>query len=529
MTAISAEAPTVDAALARPAGTLVDRLLRRASVGRDAEKLTTCAPFDGRPLVELPLSRVDDVDAAVSRLRRGQPTWAGRPLAERCRIMLRFHDLVLARRGEVLDLVQYETGKARKDAMEEVLDVLLASRHYARDARRLLRPRRHRGVFPAAVGVTQLQHPKGLVGVLSPWNYPLTLAVSDLIPALVAGNAVILKPDVQTSLTALWAVDLLVEAGVPSDVVAVVTGEGPVVGPLVIDRVDYVMFTGSTRVGREVAARCGQRLIGCSLELGGKNAMIVRADADVDRASEIAVRACFSNSGQLCISMERLYVHRDVYEPFVEAFVARVAAMTLRPGVGWGADMGSLISARQLERVLGHIDDAVTRGATVLVGGRPRPDLGPFYVEPTVLSGVTDDMILCDEETFGPVVALYAVDSDDDAVERANDTAYGLNAAVLTRDRAQGRTIAARLHAGTVNVNEAYGAAWGSHRAPMGGMGDSGLGRRHGDEGLLKYTESQTIATQRLLGFGPPFGWTDERWGETIATAFGLMKRLGLK
>jgi acyl-CoA reductase-like NAD-dependent aldehyde dehydrogenase len=203
--------------------------------------------------------------------------------------------------------------------------------------------------------------------------------------------------------------------------------------------------------------------------------------------------------------------------------------MRLEPGTRWGADMGSLISARQRDRVLAHVDDAVSRGATVLAGGRARPDVGPFYVEPTVLAGVTEDMILCDEETFGPVVAVYPVASDEEAIRLANDTAYGLNAAVVTRDRAQGRTIARRLHAGTVNVNEGYAPAWGSIRAPVGGMGDSGLGRRHGDEGLLKYTESQTIATQRFLGFGPPFGWTDERWGETVAGALGLMKRMGLK
>ncbi len=520
---------TMASAATRLPDSMVDRLLARASVAPDAEHLSVVAPFDGQLLVSLPLSDEHDVESAVGALRRGQVAWAQRPLRERCAIMLRFHDLVLARRAEILDIVQWETGKARKDAMEEVLDVLITARHYARDARRLLRPRRHVGAFPLAVGVVQLQHPKGIVGVLSPWNYPLSLAASDVIPALVAGNAVLLKPDVQTTLTALWAVDLMIAAGVPEDVIRVVPGEGPVVGPMVIDRADYVMFTGSTRVGREVAARCGTRLVGCSLELGGKNAMIVRADADPDQAAEIAVRACFSNSGQLCISMERLYVHRDVHDRFVEAFVRRVQGMRLQPGVAWGADMGSLISARQLDRVLAHIDDAVARGAVVLTGGRARPDIGPFYVEPTVLAGVTEDMVLCDEETFGPVVAIYPVSSDEEAIRLANDTAYGLNAAVVTADPRQGRTIAARLHAGTVNVNEGYAPAWGSIRAPMGGMGDSGLGRRHGDEGLLKYTESQTIATQRMLGFGPQFGWSDERWGETVAAALGLMKKLGLK
>jgi len=513
---------TLDAAL-------VDRLLGRLAVSSGAATFPVIAPFTGSVLFDLPLAGEADVDAAIADLRRGQRAWAARPLAERSAIMLRFHDLVLAERETGLDIAQWETGKARRDAMEELVDIALTARHYSRDAKRLLKPRRHRGVFPLAVGVVQLQHPKGVVGVLSPWNYPLTLAGSDALPALIAGNAVLLKPDVQTTLTAAWVIDLMIRAGLPEDVIRVVPGEGPVVGPMVIDRVDYVMFTGSTRVGREVAARCGERLIGCSLELGGKNAMIVRADADPDRAAQIAVRACFANSGQLCISMERLYVHEAVFDSFLAAFTERVRAMTMSATVGWGADMGSLIAQRQVDRVQSHVEDAVIRGAHVVTGGKPRPDVGPFFFEPTVLTGVTEDMIVCDEETFGPVVAVYPVSSDEQAIEAANDSPYGLNAVIVTRDSRAGRTIGRQVHAGTVNVNEAFGPSWGSTRAPMGGMGDSGLGRRHGDEGLLKYTESQTIATQRFLGFDPQFGWSDERWLNTLAGALSVMKKAGLK
>jgi len=507
----------------------VDRLLGTLAVESGGARVAVLAPFTGDHAYDLPVASEADVDAAVARLRRGQRSWAERSVRERAAIMLRFHDLAMERRAEGLDIVQWETGKARRDAMEELLDACITARHYARDAARLLRPRRHRGVFPGAVGITQYQVPKGVVGFLAPWNYPLTLAVSDAIPALIAGNAALVKPDVQTTLSALWAIDLLHEAGVPDDVITVVPGDGPVVGPMVIDRVDYVMFTGSTRVGREVAARCGERLIGCSLELGGKNAMVVRADADVERAAEIAVRGCFSNSGQLCISMERIYVHDTVYDAFAAAFAERTRRLEPASGIGWAGQMGSLISARQLDRVRQHVDDAVKRGARVLAGGEAVPQAGPFHFAPTVLEGVTEDMILCDEETFGPVVALYRVHSDEEAIRLANATPYGLNAAVVTRDRRQGRTVARRLHAGTVNVNEAYGPSWGSTRAPMGGMGDSGLGRRHGDEGLLKYTESQTVAVQRVLGFGAPAGWTDERWMETMAGGLALVKKLGLK
>jgi succinate-semialdehyde dehydrogenase/glutarate-semialdehyde dehydrogenase len=475
------------------------------------------------------LSRESDVDAAYASARRAQPAWADLSVRERCRIVLRFHDLVLAHRDEALDILQWENGKARRDAVEEVVDVAITARHYARNSAKLLRPRHRRGAVPGAVGVLELRHPKGVVGVIAPWNYPLTLAVSDAIPALIAGNAVVLKPDLQTSLIALWAVDLLRQAGLPRDVMQVVIGDGPDLGPLVIDRSDYVMFTGSTRVGREVAQRCGERLIGCSLELGGKNAMIVRADARVDRAAEIATRACFANSGQLCVSMERAYIQDAVYDEFVAAFVSHTTGLMLKSGIGWGADVGSLISARQRDRVMAYIDDAVARGARVLAGGRPRPDIGPYFVEPTILDRVVPGMALCAEETFGPVVALQRVASDDEAVELANDTAYGLHSVILTRDAAAGRRLAARLRVGTVSINEAHGPAWGSTRAPMGGVGDSGLGRRHGEEGLLKYTESQAIATQRILGFSAPSGVSDERWGGLLTGAIGLMKRLGLK
>lgn len=508
---------------------LVDRLLAHATVSAGAARHTVLAPFTGKRLYDLPLSSDGDLDAAMLTLRQGQRAWAARPLAERARIMLRFHDLVLEHRNEGLDIVQWETGKARRDAMMELLDVCLNARHYARDARRLLSPRRHRGIFPLAVGVVQYQVPKGVVGVLTPWNYPLTLAASDSIPALMAGNAVLLKPDLQTTLTALWLVGLMIRAGVPESAVRVVTGDGPEIGPKVIDRVDYVMYTGSTRAGREVAARCGERLIGCSLELGGKNAMIVREDAPIAKAAEIAERACFSNAGQLCISMERIYVHEAVADEFTAAFVERVRAMRMVAEVGWGAEMGSLTFARQRDRTLAHIADAVAKGATVLTGGNARPEIGPFFVEPTVLAGVTDDMDVCADETFGPVVAIYPVASDEEAVARANDTEYGLNAAVVTRDLAEGQAMARRLRSGTVNINEGYGPSWGSTRAPMGGMNASGLGRRHGDEGLLKYTDSQTVATQRFLGFGRQFGLDDEQWLDLMRVTFSAFKAIGMK
>jgi succinate-semialdehyde dehydrogenase / glutarate-semialdehyde dehydrogenase len=377
--------------------------------------------------------------------------------------------------------------------------------------------------------VTELRHPKGVVGIVSPWNYPLSLGAGDTIPALAAGNAVVQKPDSQTALTALWALDLMHEAGLPRDVWQIVVGDPATIGPPLIAHADYLMFTGSTAAGRQIGKQAAERLVGCSLELGGKNAMIVLDDADLDRAAEGAVRACFSSSGQLCISIERLYVHDACHEEFVRRFVGRVEAMRLGPAFDYSCDMGSLTSRKQLDAVTRHVDDARTKGATVLAGGNPRPDLGPLFFEPTVLSGVTVDMACHDAETFGPVVSVYRYEDVDEVVARANDTPYGLNASVWTTNGARGRAVAAQLHAGTVNVNEAFAAAYGSIDAPMGGMGDSGLGRRHGSEGLLKFTEPQTIAHQRLLGFTPPPGMSDSAWVAAMNLALKAMRRAGMK
>ncbi|MEV4872920.1 succinic semialdehyde dehydrogenase [Streptomyces syringium] len=486
-------------------------------------------PFTGQKLADLPESSPQDVAVAFDRAREAQRRWAAVPVRQRAAVLLRFHDLVLARQAEVLDLIQLETGKARLHAHEEVQAVAIAARHYGRKAPAYLRPKGHTGVVPAFTKVTELRQPRGVIGQIAPWNYPLELSVGDALPAFVAGNAVVMKPDTETALTALWARELLIEAGLPADVWQIVLGEGPVVGPAVVAHADYVSFTGSTRTGREVAQGAAARLVGCSLELGGKNAMLVLRDADVEKAAAGAIRGCFSSAGQLCISIERLYVHESVADDFVRRFVARTKAMRLGTGLAYGADMGSLVSGRQLETVTRHVEEAVAKGATVLAGGRPRPDIGPLFYEPTVLEGIEAPMAICAEETFGPVVSLYRFRDEDEAVARANDTPYGLNASVWTRDGRRGRAVAARLRAGTVNVNEAYAAAYGSAQSPMGGMGDSGLGRRHGSEGILKYTEVQTVAQQRILPLAPAFGLDDEQYAALMSRGLRAMKALRLR
>jgi len=486
----------------RPA--LPPGLLDLATATGGEDPLPVEEPATGTRLAEIPACSEGAVELAVERARDAQRAWSEVPPDERAEVVERFHDLLLDRRSELLDVVQLETGKARRHAYQEVLSAAGTARHYAVRAERYLEPERRKGAFPLLTRADVYHDPKGVVGLIAPWNYPFELVVSDAVPALLAGNTVVCKPAEQTTHVALYAKRLLQEAGLPGDVFQLVPGEGPEVGPPLIERVDHVGFTGSTEVGRTVAALAGEHLTSCSLELGGKNPAIVRADADLERAVDGLVRGSFDNAGQTCIAIERVYVDESVYEEFVRRFAD--AARGLRPAATYdfSSELGSLISADQLERVESHVEDARAEGATVHCGGRARPDVGPYFYEPTVLTDVEEDMAVRCEETFGPVVSVHPVPGDGAAVERANDSEYGLNASVWTEDEEHGRELARRIEAGTVNVNESYVAAYASIDAPMGGMKDSGIGRRHGKEGFFKYTESKTVATQRVDAFSEP-------------------------
>ncbi len=511
---------------------LDQRLVRRLTGllhATSGESKRAVSPVNGQPLGDVPKSTTADVEAAFKRARRAQVAWAETSLEERSAIMLRLHDLVLERQDEIIDLICWESGKARKHAFDEPLHIALTARYYARTAHEHLDSRRVAGVVPGLTRVEVNRIPKGVVGIISPWNYPFTMALCDGLPAIMAGNAVVAKPDAQTMLTALYGLELMREAGFPEDLWQMVAGPGRDVGTDIIERADYVCFTGSTATGKVIAQKCADRLIGCSLELGGKNPVLVLRDADIDRAAEGAVRAAFSNAGQLCVSMERMYVADQVYDRFVAAFVDRVNAMALGATPDWGVDMGSLISQEQLDTVVAHVEDARAKGVSVLTGGRARPDLGPFFYEPTVLEGVSPDMTCFGDETFGPVISLYRFHDEADAIARANDGEYGLNASIFSQDGPRARAIARQIMCGTVNINEAFGATFASIAAPMGGMRESGMGRRQGAEGILRYTESQAVATQRLIRFAPMLGMSDQQYAKIMTLNVRLMTRLGRK
>jgi len=497
--------------------------LVRDLTATSGDTVSVIAPFTGKPLHDLPISSVQDVAEATAAARVAQAAWWAAGDAHRRRVLLKAHDLLLDRREELLDAVQTETGKTRGQAFEEVFNAANSTRYNALSARRVLRGGRRRGGIPFVFVPRVHYTPKGVIGVITPWNYPLALAIMDIAAALAAGNGIVQKADNQGVISVLTARRAFIDAGLPASLWAVVAGEGSVVGNAVVDAGDYIVFTGSTATGRRVAERAAARLVGASMELGGKNAMIVLDDVDPVKAAAEVANACFTASGQLCVSMERVYVMKGVADAFIPAFADRVKAMVIGPAFDYSTDFGSLATAKQLENVMAHIDDAKKKGVTVLAGGNARPDIGPYFIEPTVLTDVTADMKCSSDETFGPVVAVQVVDSEDAAVIAANASEYGLNGSVISRSRGRARRVAMRLKAGSVNVNEGYRASFGSVDAPQGGVQQSGLGRRNGPEGILRYVEAHTVADNTGLLQLPTTG---REWSKMVGPMLLLLRIL---
>jgi len=490
------------------------------------ETFDVTEPFTGDVIGSLPACQEGDMREAFERARAAQAEWAERPVAEREEVILDFHDLVLDHEADLLDVVQVETGKSRRHAHEGVMDVAINARHYGHRAEDYLARERRQAGVAGAQKTWEYHHPVGVVGMITPWNYPLSLTASDAIPALLAGNAVVIKPAPDTPYSALKAKQLLEEAGLPADLFQIVPGFGPELGDPLIEECDYFGFTGSSETGKLVASKAGEHLTKASLELGGKNPAIVCEDADIDTAVEGLIRGCFTNAGQICISIERLYVHESIKGEFLERFVEATEALDLGTTYDYSVDVGCLIHEDHLEKVEEHVEDARARGATVECGGTARPDLGPSFYEPTVLTDVPEEALACCDETFGPVVGVYEFSDEEAAIERANDSEYGLNASVWTEDHDRGVDIASRIECGTVNVNEGYAAAFASIDAPMGGMKDSGIGRRHGDEGIMKYTESQNVTLQKAGTMSAPPGVPYGLYAKGVNLALRLIEKV---
>ena len=489
-------------------------------------------PATGEPVGRVPATAPDDVPAIVARARAAQEKWRATPFADRARVLQRFHDLVLSRTDQLLDTIQSESGKARRDALGEVLTVAGTARHYLIHGEGYVRDRSVRAAIPGITSASVIYKPRGVVGMITPWNFPLLLGVADALPALLAGNAVVTKPAEMTPLSTMLGIELLVESGLDPDLMIAVNGKGSVVGRELIDHVDYVGFTGSTQTGRAVAQQAGERLIPCSLELGGKNPMIVLEGTSIDAAVTGLMNGAFCNSGQTCISIERVLVQDSIWDEFVSRAIDRTRELTIGWSRGWDMDMGSLISEEHAATVLDHIADATQRGATVLAGGKGgsdiNPDLRGSFVEPTLLTDVTEDMRICREETFGPVAALYRVADAEEAIALANDTEYGLNAAVWAGSTRRAREIARQLDVGSAGINSTL-LIYNTFHAPMGGVGNSGIGRRHGAAGIRRYMSEESIVTSFATGGGYESIQrlvTNDRRARVLTSTFRLLRHV---
>lgn len=458
------------------------------------------APGDLAPLGELVCTSDAEVEAAVANARDAQPGWAALGISERSAYMDRARGALVRRRDEIVDIIVAESGKARSDAiMIDIYSTCDSFAYWAKHAEKALKP--HKLPTHGILRVTRTAHVEyralGVVGVISPWNGPLILSMNPSVQALMAGNAVIAKPSEVTPASALVAAELFEEAGLPDGVFQMVAGDAKTGAALVDSGVDKISFTGSVATGRKIAEACARKLIPCSLELGGKDAMLVLDDADIERAAGGAVAGGMINTGQYCCGTERIYVEESVADEFTELVVAKVAA--LRQSNTGEFDVGAVCQARQVEIIEDHVRDAVERGAEVRAGGRRNPNLDGLFYEPTVVTGAGNDMRIMREETFGPVVAIARVKDTDEAVELANDSGYGLSGTVWSRDVERATAVARRLQTGSVCIND-MPMVYGMLEAPFGGLKDSGVGRVNGANGPRDYCHALPIIVDRFGG-----------------------------
>ncbi len=451
-------------------------------------------PATGEAIATVPDLGVEEVRAIVAAARAAQPAWEALGFDGRAEVLLAANRWMVANGERVVGTIVSETGKPVDETqLAELSYGLSALEFWAKKAPLYLADEEIESASPLVRGrrLVVRYAPLGVVGDIGPWNYPLINSFGDCIPALAAGNAVILKPSEVTPLTSLLMAEMLTECGIPDGVFAVATGRGET-GAALIDEVDFVMFTGSVATGKKVMARAAETLTPVSLELGGKDPMIVLADADLERAANAAVSYGLNNSGQVCISVERIYVEEPVHDEFLERLTAKVEGLRQGPpGPAGSIDVGAIIFPPQLELIEAHVRDAVDKGATVVTGGERGEGPGRFY-RPTVLSGVDHSMLCMTEETFGPTLPVMSVSDADEAVSLANDGLYGLQASVWTRDHERGEQIARRVEAGSVCVNDAQ-INYIALELPMGGWKASGLGSRHGADGIRKYTKRQSL------------------------------------
>ncbi len=470
--------------------------------------LVSANPATGEVLGELPCATPDDVRAVVLRAKAAQPQWQSTPVRERVALLQKFQQLLSEGREDVACLICREAGKPKAEALAtEVLVVLDAAQFCIRNAHSFLRdqPLPHANLAMKTKRGKLVREPYGVIGIVAPWNYPFSIPAIETLAALVTGNAVVLKPSEFTPLIGLELQRLLLAAGLHPDLMQVVVGEGPTGAALVDSPIDKMIFTGSVATGKRVGEAAARKLLPVVLELGGKDPMIVLDDAKLEIATSGAIWGAFMNAGQTCLSVERCYVHRSLYEPFLAMCREKIAKLRVGNGIDSEVEIGPMIHERQLKIVDDQVNDAIARGARLLAGGKRLAELGPNFYAPTLLADVCSDMRIMQEETFGPVLPVAPFDSDDDAIRLANDSEFGLAASVWTRNRRRGEAMAARIKAGTVMLNDMI-SCFGIGEAPHGGFKQSGIGRTHGELGLQEMVQTKYVDVDRIPGI-PKVWW----------------------
>ena len=460
------------------------------------------SPVTMEPTGELVCANTEDVAAAIAKARAAQPAWAATTMQQRREIIERALQIVLQRQDEIIDTVVAETGKAKTDAMSmEVFSVADSLCYYAKNAEKFLKPRKRRvhGLLGIMKQLRIVYKPLGVIGLITPWNGPFVLVMNQAVQAILAGNTVVAKGSEVTPYSARLAEDILNQAGLPEGVLQVLLGDGETGAAIVRGGVDKISFTGSVATGRKVAEACASQLIPCTLELGGNDAMIVCADADLDRAADGAWLGSCMNTGHYCCGTERIYVVAEVYDEFLRLVMEKGKSLRQGQEHGWQEDVGAVFWDRQMAIIEAHVEDARAKGANILMGGRRNPDLPGLYYEPTVITEVSNEMDIMVLETFGPVLCIQKVDSEEEAIALANDSEFGLNGNVWTKDKEKGYRLASAIDTGSCSVND-MAVSYGIPAAPFGGKKNSGLGQVNGKKGLRGYCHEMPIVIDRFGG-----------------------------